>query len=286
MSDSKSQPQRIGFSTGALEKGNYRQAVRWLRNQRVHNVEISALRLEELEPLVNDLESLPLGFFSYVSFHAPSSFPATEESNVVKLLGKVFKRGWNIIVHPDVIRRPALWRHFGRQLLVENMDRRKAAGRTASELEEYFRELPQARLCLDVAHARQLDTTLTVLTDIIGMFRSRLGEVHISELDSHCSHTLMSALSIEDYLQVMPRLSRTMPVIIESMLDGLKTGTRMNELSSAEYAMGDRRPPKNIKTFYCYLWANKAAEKNHTRIQARHPGRRNGARKVSGHRTQ
>src|SRR5579859_7271305 len=121
MLDSKTNHKRIGFSTGALERGNYRQALRWLRNNLVHNVELSALRLEELEPLVSDLESLSLHSFTYVSFHAPSAFPQNAEKEVVDMLKRVAKRGWNIIVHPDVIRRPELWRVFGRQLLLENM---------------------------------------------------------------------------------------------------------------------------------------------------------------------
>src|ERR1051325_10533180 len=101
------------------------------------------------------------------------------------MLRRVFKRWWNIIVHPDVMRKPTLWRQFGRKLLLENMDRRKTVARTADELAIYFEQLPEARLCLDFAHARQLDTTLSVLTEIIYKFLSKIAEIHISELDSN-----------------------------------------------------------------------------------------------------
>lgn len=40
-------------------------------------VEVSALRFEELEPLVGDLDCLPLKGYRYVSFHAPSAFNHT-----------------------------------------------------------------------------------------------------------------------------------------------------------------------------------------------------------------
>src|SRR6266446_10689381 len=100
MSDSNRKHKRVGFSTGALEKGNYRQALRWLYSHHVQNVELSALRIDELQPLVEDIEKLPMGSFTYISFHAPSAFPEEAEPGVVQLLGRVFKRGWNIIVHP------------------------------------------------------------------------------------------------------------------------------------------------------------------------------------------
>ena len=98
--------------------------------------------------------------FSYVSFHAPSAFPEKAEPRVVELLKRVVARGWNVVVHPDVIRDPKLWEGCGERLLLENMDRRKPDARTADELAAWFQKLPKARLCLDVAHARQLDTTL------------------------------------------------------------------------------------------------------------------------------
>ena len=150
MSASKLQKtDRIGFSTGALERGDFRRAVHWLQHKKIKSIELSALRLEELEPLVNSLASLPIQEFRYVSFHAPSSFPKESERHVVQMLKQIAKHDWNIIVHPDVIRRPALWKQFGRRLLIENMDRRKPVGRTVGELDSIFKKLPKARLCLD-----------------------------------------------------------------------------------------------------------------------------------------
>ncbi len=232
MSDSNKRHKKIGFSTGALEKGNYREALRWLRKHHA---------------LVEDIESLPIDNFSYVSFHAPSAFSESAEKHVVELLDRVFKRGWNIIVHPDVIRKPELWRHFGSKLLLENMDRRKTVARTADELITWFDDLPEARLCLDLAHARQLDTTLSVLTEIVYKFHSKIGEIHISELDSNCAHQLMSFTSVIDYRQVAGHFRPTMPIIIESMLDRANTSIRLNELISA---MGALRHDSKHSAFY------------------------------------
>lgn len=237
MLDSKPTTDRIGFSTGALERGNFRTALDWLNSNQIHNVELSALRLEELEPLVNYLDKVPADKFHYVSFHAPSAFPVEAESRVVQLLQKVSDRGCNIIVHPDVIYTPSLWRQFGAHLLIENMDRRKSVGRTVSELNYFFENLPLARLCLDVAHARQMDTTLTLLSKLVSHFAKRISEIHISELDSLCQHQPMSRSAVDDYRRLADNFSPTVPVIIESMLDGGRVGLRMGEFDLAKSAM-------------------------------------------------
>jgi hypothetical protein len=263
MSASKTKVKRIGFSTGALEKGDYKSALTWLRKKNVKTVELSALRLEEIEPMVNELESLSVCDFQYVSFHAPSSFPKEAERQVVLLLRKVANCGWNIVVHPDVIKRPALWKQFGSQLLIENMDRRKSTGRTVHELEVIFQKLPHARLCLDVAHARQLDTTLTLLSQIISQFSSRIAQIHISELDSWYQHQPMSCGAVMDYKKVAKHFSSSLPVIIESMLDSeciekRRTRLRIDEFCMAWMAMA----PYGMHTDFSEDFLNRESERN------------------------
>ncbi len=234
MSPFNESSRQVGFSTGALERGNFREAVTWMISHHIHAVELSALRFDELQPLVESLDNLPLESFNYVSFHAPSSFKKDKEERVIELLQPVAKRGWNIIVHPDVIYTPNLWSSFGEHLLIENMDRRKAIGRTAGELKDLFKQLPKARLCLDVAHARQLDTTLMLLWDIVRSLGDRIGEVHISELDSLCRHQPMSRGAMMDFQQVLGRGLRLAPVIVESMLDSNRSSLRMHEFEMAK----------------------------------------------------
>lgn len=187
--------------------------------------------------MVESLDELPLDSFNYISFHAPSSFKKDEEEQVIELLQPVFQRGWNIVVHPDVIYTPHYWARFGEHLLIENMDRRKSVGRTPEELKELFQQLPMARLCLDVAHARQLDTTLILLWNIARDFSDRIAEVHISELDSRCRHQPMTRRAMLDYQQVIGRTTRNAPVIVESMLDADRSSLRMNEIELAEEAL-------------------------------------------------
>jgi len=254
MSDSNLLPPCTGFSTGALECGDYRTALEWLKDTPTDTVEISALRFAELRPLVSDLENLPTDQFKIISFHTPSSFAPELEEEVVELLKPVHRRGWNIVVHPDVIRRPSLWKIFGGQLLIENMDRRKSTGRTVAELDDIFALLPEARLCLDVAHARQLDTTLTLLFRLIRHFANRIAEIHISELDSHCRHVPMSWSAVKDYQSLPWSIIGEVPVIIESILETTDRRGREKELALARKAV--TRKVENVAfaaTCACYL---------------------------------
>jgi hypothetical protein len=66
----------IGFSTGALAYSDYRQGLSMMRAHHLQAVELSALRVNELVPLLNDLDSLELRQFSYVSIHAPKNLPS------------------------------------------------------------------------------------------------------------------------------------------------------------------------------------------------------------------
>lgn len=236
MSDSSHNKTRIGFSTGALEKGNYTKALDWMDQKGIRNVELSALRYDELEPLILNLSKLDLSYFNYISFHAPSAFPRECEGRVIELLRVAYAKDWNIVVHPDVIYTPCLWREFGETLLIENMDRRKHTGRSVSELNAIFSSLGNARLCLDFAHARQLDTTLTLLASLIRNFAERIAEVHISELDSSCRHHPMSNSAVSDYRSFVGKLHDDIPVIIESTLTDERASLRMEELDLADAA--------------------------------------------------
>jgi hypothetical protein len=71
---------------------------------------------------------------------------------------KITGIGINVVVHPDVIRDVALWRQLG-DVCALRIWTLEEIGRTAKELRPLFEELPQAKLCFDVAHARQVDPT-------------------------------------------------------------------------------------------------------------------------------
>src|SRR6266481_2634206 len=123
----------IGFSTGALAKGDFTRALDAQREvPRIDAVELSALRDHELPTLVHAIPSLDLDAFAYVSFHAPSKLQTLDEEAVFDLLLRLPK-SWPIVAHPEILRTPSLWRRLGERLCLENMDNRKTTGRTVPE---------------------------------------------------------------------------------------------------------------------------------------------------------
>jgi hypothetical protein len=140
---------RIGFSTGAIARGDFQSALARLRLFHISVVELSALRVEELDPLVASLPGLDLTGFEFVSFHAPSRFSVAQEGHVLNRLLTVVDHGIPVVVHPDVISTPEAWEVLGSMLLIENMDKRKTVGRNALDLECLFSRFPEAGLCFD-----------------------------------------------------------------------------------------------------------------------------------------
>lgn len=209
----------IGFSTGALALGDFARALRLLEGRDADAVELSALRVAELPLLLAALPALvrPLQErYQYISFHAPSDFQ--DERDLVEQLTQVAKLGWNIIVHPDTIRDVRVWRQLGSRICLENMDSRKKTGRTARELRSFFSNLPNAKLCFDIAHARQVDPTMTEATQILSEFGERLAEVHLSEVDGTGRHFAMSFGAKQAYEKFSEVIS-AVPNILESIVD-------------------------------------------------------------------
>lgn len=208
----------VGFSTGALALGDFELGLRLLEDKSANAVELSALRVSELPLLLAKLpervESLQARY-QYISFHAPSDF--RDERGIVGQLAQVAELGWNIIVHPDTIREVEVWRELGSLICLENMDSRKATGRTAEELAAFFAKLPDAKLCFDIAHARQVDPTMTEAARILSDFGALLAEVHLSEVDGRGKHFPMSYGAKRAYEQFSDVLSQV-PNILESIV--------------------------------------------------------------------
>src|SRR5215218_8046064 len=135
----------IGFSTGSLSPGNALLALSMLSRHGTTAVELSALRINELDEVLKAAVETDLTAFDYISFHAPSKFSDIIETEVLWKLQPIIDRRWPIIVHPDVITDWSAWQKLGSLVIIENMDGRKPAGRTVEELSPIFARLPQAR---------------------------------------------------------------------------------------------------------------------------------------------
>lgn len=207
--------ERIGFSTGSLARGDVHAALRMLGGHSGSAIELSALRVHELAPLMRAVPHLDLGRYDHVSVHAPSAFTAAEEPEVARLLLPVARRGWRVILHPDTIHAARHWRPFGDRLCIENMDVRKP-GRTVGELSPVFDELPAASFCLDIAHAWQCDPSLAETTRLLYAFGHRLAEVHVSELDAASRHVRLSYAGVRAFREIAERIPAEIPLIIEA----------------------------------------------------------------------
>ena len=206
----------IGFSTGALAYADFRRGVAMLAGKDIHAVELSALRHVELRPLLDGLADLDLLQFNYIAVHAPSEFEADDEEDIVAMLRSVCQRRWYVILHPDAVHDFSLWRSLGEWLCVENADKRKPIGRTAPELAKVFTELPEASLCFDIGHARQIDSTMTEAHFILKRFGARLRQVHVSEVNTRSKHDPLSVASILAFQEVADLIPDEIPLILET----------------------------------------------------------------------
>lgn len=223
----------IGFSTGALAFGDFQHALSMLKGKSVNAVELSALRTHELPKLLDAADSLDLSEYKYISVHAPSSFTEDEEPQIVEQLKHFARRGWPIVLHPDAIHQTPLWREFGEFLYIENMDKRKPIGRNVAELKAVFSELPEALFCFDMAHARQVDSSMTEAYLILKTFGSRLRQLHISEVNTSSKHDRISRGAFRAFREIAYLIPSTIPAILESPVSELEIEAELENARSS-----------------------------------------------------
>jgi len=212
----------IGYSTGALAPGDVPAAFARMGGLtgpgRARAVELSALRLEELGPLIAALPGLDLAGFAHVSVHAPSRFSREEEARLAEALAVFVPLGFPVVLHPDAIHDFAVWRRFGRGLCIENMDRRKPVGRTVLELGRIFDRLPEASFCFDIGHAHQVDRTMHEAYFLLRELGARLAQIHISEVSTRGKHGPLSRSAVMAFRKVADWVPAEVPVVIEASL--------------------------------------------------------------------
>jgi len=75
-------------------------------------------------------------------------------------------------------------------------------GRTARELSEIFQKLPEAQLYLDLRHCRQVDPTMNESYLILQQFGARLGQLHVSEVNSRSTHDPLSDAAVSAFEKI------------------------------------------------------------------------------------
>jgi len=207
----------VGCSTGFMDsdRGDWPTLIRTAAAVSSLAVELSAISEPELKGLLSYLCQAPRLPFRYVSVHGPSKDRQLSEPELVRQLSAL--PGWvdAVVMHPDTFADPAVYRALGRRMLLENMDARKRDGRTADELDRFFRELPHAGLCFDIAHAKSVDESMGEGHTILKRYADRLRHVHLSSLDADSHHV---SLTDEDQRLFRPLLDRCrdVPWILEA----------------------------------------------------------------------
>lgn len=205
----------IGYSTGAIALGDFSKAIDLLDQHQFHAIELSALRVNEVEPLVAAVPKLNLKKYRYISFHAPSAFAEKEEDRLVELLSNL-PLEWPIVLHPDAIHKFERWNVIAERLAIENMDRRKGTGRFVGELISIFDRLPRAKMCLDLGHSRQIDSSMIETYLLLKAFSSRIIQLHISEVDAMNRHDIISLAARLAFQQVRQFIPKSVAIIVES----------------------------------------------------------------------
>ena len=88
--------------------------------------------------------------------------------------------------------------------------------RTVEELGRLYECFPAAGLCFDIAHAHQVDTSMTEAYRILRKFSGRIRQLHVSEVTSSSKHDRISESALLSFREVADQLPRNVPVILES----------------------------------------------------------------------
>ena len=95
-------------------------------------------------------------------------------------------------------------------------------------MEPFFEQLPEAQLCFDIGHARQLDPTMSIAVDLLLRFQSRLAEVHISEVTWEYRHVAISSAAALAFWKTAALIPESIPIIIESLIPPEQIGSELH----------------------------------------------------------
>jgi sugar phosphate isomerase/epimerase len=118
------------------------------------------------------------------------------------------------------------------------MDTRKPIGRTDRELEVVFNLLPDARLCFDVGHAWQVDSTMGEAYWILKAYGDRLRQVHVSEVNSRSKHDSLSYSTIQSFQEIAHMIPVDIPLVLETPV---RQDQMRGEMAKARFALSVTR---------------------------------------------
>ena len=187
----------IGFTSGELDMDNIDNAAKIALESGLDTIELSCLKIPELHNALRRFKNIEFDKFKHISFHCPSHVTEYEEEYIFMVVKEFIKRhDWNIVVHPYIVHRYDLWRTLGNKILIENMYNKYKIWHTADQLQVLFNELPEASFCLDIGHVKQVDYTLNEMKTLCTVFKDRLKEIHVSEVEVNGHHAPLNESTI------------------------------------------------------------------------------------------
>ena len=156
---------RIGIPTGLLQKDRHLSELQKIRAFGLGAIEIH----DDCSFLLRDAVDM----ISSVSVHASKSNK--------RFVIEAIKMGVNrVILHPSELDNDPFWIELGDKLLLENLDPNFPSWRTAQDMIPALEMVPEASICLDIAHTVQDDA---ITSGLIHQYKDRIKQVHFSEID-------------------------------------------------------------------------------------------------------
>lgn len=187
----------VGFSTGALYPGDVAKAIKLLNKTSATALEVSLLKVRELEGIEDVLDDADLSQFQYLSFHAPiDCTPENVEAVADRLsdLTAVYHEFAHVVVHPGLLAQTWLSRSH---VILENMDARTPEYSTWGGLRDFERANPGRKntegYCIDLAHAMNADPQGYVWQHLLREGGTQIREFHVSALSEVGKHIRLPA---------------------------------------------------------------------------------------------
>ncbi|MDX6554965.1 MAG: hypothetical protein QOD86_1160 [Miltoncostaeaceae bacterium] len=206
-------PTRVGLSTGVARDGaTWPDLAERALVASAEALELAGARdRDDLAALLAHLAAGGLPGAARLSVHAPAGMDAADVADLLLALPARVER---VVAHPDRLGDPVTLAPLGSRLVLENMNARKADGRTAGELAAHFARFPEAGLCLDLAHVATVDPSLALADDLLAAHGGRLRQLHLSGSDASGGHLPLTTEDVARYAPVLRRC-RGVPWILE-----------------------------------------------------------------------
>ncbi len=208
---------RFGIATGSYvaERDDWEAAIGRARTEGWRSIELTAMR-GRLAPLVELLGRAddPLAGFERVSVHAP----VTMAGNPAEVVATLAPYPFDVVLHPDVYGDEPACADLGTRAVFENMDVAKDFGQGVDDLARVFAALPEAGLCLDVAHVWTNDPTLALGHELLDAFGDRLRQLHVSGIEPDGTHRTTTAADLALYEPLLERCDHV-PWLLEAELE-------------------------------------------------------------------